>query len=105
MLPASPHADVVRPDYAPCGVNGGGRLDRTDECSPNLDVPWEHGSATIEAGQYARLEEAQSAGAERSPGTAVLSEAAGWALGAVAVRTAADEGDILLLVAPFARLR
>ena len=61
--------------------------------------------AALEAGQYARLEEAQSAGAERSPGTAVLSEAAGWALGAVAVRTAADEGDILLLVAPFARLR
>ena len=61
--------------------------------------------AALEAGQYARLEEAQSAGAEGSPGTAVLSEAAGWAMGAVAVRTAADEGDILLLVAPFARLR
>src|SRR6188768_1563308 len=22
MLPASPHADVVRPDYAPCGAYG-----------------------------------------------------------------------------------
>ena len=60
--------------------------------------------AALDAGQSAWLERAHAAGRELCPRSTVLSEAAGWAMGAVAVRNAADESDVILLVAPFARL-